>query len=396
MLPSHGVSSKLSPVATTCPNGRPPVPPSSPSMNSRPAYPLPDAALKNAETGGRSAEHSRFRRVGPVSLLDTSQSPAPALSVGFQVCTLRIRSSPLSTVRSDVRTVHLETNAPRAPWARTSPCELPSSWFIRTVKVPSPLANAPRPSGIPTIRYGVIPSGLVFTESPTVRIDRVTTPDAAGNRYGDCELLGPVSVPGAAPATDTVAATTATTARLNNLFLFMVSLSLPRADLSQLAEANSARKTTSEQARTARLNSSTSNVPVDRRMWLQCRPDQAPVAATGRDGLGAARVRCRRRSVEPAPAAPGAAARSGPAWCRAPRRRGPAPGPGRCRPTPPGSSHRDRRQAAGAARPRPGGRSGRSPAGGRRRRAGRRPAAGRPRRRHGRCAAPRGSRRWRR
>ena len=46
---------------------------------------------------------------------------------------------------------------------------------MSSVNVPFPLSNAPRPSGMPTMRYGV-PSGFRFTESPTVRIDFVTTP----------------------------------------------------------------------------------------------------------------------------------------------------------------------------------------------------------------------------
>jgi hypothetical protein len=36
------------------------------------------------------------------------------------------------------------------------------SWFISTVKVPSPLSKAPSPSGMPAIRYP-------FTTSPAVR-----------------------------------------------------------------------------------------------------------------------------------------------------------------------------------------------------------------------------------
>ena len=32
------------------------------------------------------------------------------------------------------------------------PRVLPSSWFISSVNVPSPLSNAPRPSGMPTMR----------------------------------------------------------------------------------------------------------------------------------------------------------------------------------------------------------------------------------------------------
>src|SRR6266542_130651 len=115
--------------------------------------------------GVSSAEHSRLIRAGAASVLDTCQPPAPPLSAGFHVFSVLIRSSPCSTVRSLVRMIHFETNAPAAPWARTMPAELGSSWFISTVNVPSPLSNAPRPSGIPTIRYGV-PSGFRLTESP--------------------------------------------------------------------------------------------------------------------------------------------------------------------------------------------------------------------------------------
>src|SRR5262245_37114296 len=95
--------------------------------------------------------------------------------------------------------IHLETNAPLAPCSRTIPTLLGSSWFITTVNVPSPLSNAPNPSGIPTNRYGV-PSGLVLTESPTVNIDFVTTPGSERTMYGDCELLGPVLAPGSLAA----------------------------------------------------------------------------------------------------------------------------------------------------------------------------------------------------
>jgi hypothetical protein len=46
---------------------------------------------------------------------------------------------------------------------------LPSSWFMSTVKVPSPLSYAPSPSGIPTMRYPL-------TESPVVMMDFVMSP----------------------------------------------------------------------------------------------------------------------------------------------------------------------------------------------------------------------------
>jgi hypothetical protein len=48
---------------------------------------------------------------------------------------------------------------------------------------------------MPTIRYGVTPSGLRLTESPTVRIDFTTTPGTDLMMYGDCELLGPDVAP---------------------------------------------------------------------------------------------------------------------------------------------------------------------------------------------------------
>jgi hypothetical protein len=64
----------------------------------------------------------------------------------------------------------------------------------------------------------VTSSGFVFTESPTVRIDLVTTPDSVGTTYGDCELLGAVSVPGAAAAPEATEAMIPTIARTNSFF----------------------------------------------------------------------------------------------------------------------------------------------------------------------------------
>jgi hypothetical protein len=63
-----------------------------------------------------------------------------------------IWSVPDRTCRVSLSITHLETNAPVAPWARTTPSPAGISWFISTVKVPSPLSKAPRPSGMPTIR----------------------------------------------------------------------------------------------------------------------------------------------------------------------------------------------------------------------------------------------------
>jgi hypothetical protein len=107
--------------------------------------------------------------VGDPSLLETCHV------LPFHTQRSSIWSSPWSTRSELFSIVHFETNDPLAPWARTIPCVLPSSWFMSSVNVPFPLSNAPRPSGMPTMRYGV-PSGFRFTESPTVRIDFVTTP----------------------------------------------------------------------------------------------------------------------------------------------------------------------------------------------------------------------------
>ena len=128
----------------------------------------------------------------------------------FQVATCWIRSSPWSTRSEPFWIVHFETNAPIAPCSRAMPRLFGSSWFMSTVNVPLPLSKAPRPSGIPTMRYGV-PSGFALTESPTVRIDFVTTPSSDRTTYGDCELLGPVIV-FASAAVAAVAATTSTPA----------------------------------------------------------------------------------------------------------------------------------------------------------------------------------------
>ena len=108
------------------------------------------------------------------------------------------------------------------------------------VNVPPPLSNAPRPSGIPTIRYGV-PSGFKFTESPTVRIDFVTMPDSARRMYGDCELLGPVCAPGSAIATaDATPATSTASANIRILFTgipLWIDLDQPARDAEGLKSA---------------------------------------------------------------------------------------------------------------------------------------------------------------
>ena len=142
----------------------------------------------------------------------------------FHVATCWIRSSPWSTRRDPFWIVHFETNAPIAPCARVMPRFAGSSWFSSTVNVPSPLSNAPSPSGIPTMRYGV-PSGFALTESPTVRIDFVTTPGSDRTTYGDCELLGPLIV-FASAAVPAVAATPSTAATRAVRFL------IPRPPLS--------------------------------------------------------------------------------------------------------------------------------------------------------------------
>jgi len=86
-----------------------------------------------------------------------------------------------------------DTNAPRLPWARMSPTVAPSSWFTSRVNVPSPLSNAPIPSGMPTRRYPP-------TLSPTVRIDVVLTPGPTGRMYGLADVLGPMNCADAEPA----------------------------------------------------------------------------------------------------------------------------------------------------------------------------------------------------
>ena len=75
---------------------------------------------------------------------------------------------------------HFETKAPVAPWARVMPADC-SSWFMSNVNVPSPLSNAPSPSGMPTMRYG-LRSGLVLTVSPVVKRALVVMPAAVGTR----------------------------------------------------------------------------------------------------------------------------------------------------------------------------------------------------------------------
>jgi hypothetical protein len=119
----------------------------------------------------------------------------------FHVAMFWMRSSPRVTFSVFVSIVHLDTKAPIAPCAREVPTVLVNSWLASSVNVLwSSFSNAPSPSGIPTRRYGV-PSGLVSTESPTVRIDLIATPGEVGTRYGGCELDGPVDVAGPAIAT---------------------------------------------------------------------------------------------------------------------------------------------------------------------------------------------------
>src|SRR5262245_15482383 len=96
-----------------------------------------------------------------------------------------MRSFPDTACSVPLSMTHRDTNAPIAPCARVTPEVLTSSWFINNVNVPSPLSNAPRPSGMPTIRN---PS----TESPTLRIDVVSTDGIDGNTYGVCNVLGPI------------------------------------------------------------------------------------------------------------------------------------------------------------------------------------------------------------
>jgi hypothetical protein len=66
---------------------------------------------------------------------------------------------------------HRETKAPVPPWVLETPAVAVSSWFMSTVMVPSPLSKAPRPSGMPAIRYSSLPLFFLFTASPAVRID---------------------------------------------------------------------------------------------------------------------------------------------------------------------------------------------------------------------------------
>jgi hypothetical protein len=89
-----------------------------------------------------------------------------------------MRSAPSITPRSAVRTVQRDTNAPVAPCARATPFPFGISWFDRNVKVPSPLSNAPAPSGMPTMGYGLSPS----VASSAVKMARIITPSATGAR----------------------------------------------------------------------------------------------------------------------------------------------------------------------------------------------------------------------
>jgi hypothetical protein len=111
-------------------------------MKIRSVVPSPDAGLKKAVTSGRSAEHSRLNAVVPATkpLLATSH-----------VYTVFTRSSPPMTSSVSLSMIHFETKAPFDPCSRTPPRSGRISWFISTVNVPSPLSNAPIPSGSPTI-----------------------------------------------------------------------------------------------------------------------------------------------------------------------------------------------------------------------------------------------------
>ena len=69
------------PVATFA-RAQPLAPPSSPFMNRRSVVPRPEAALKNALTGGRSAEH---RRLIARALAFTVLCTMPAESTTFSI-----------------------------------------------------------------------------------------------------------------------------------------------------------------------------------------------------------------------------------------------------------------------------------------------------------------------
>ena len=102
---------------------------------------------------------------------------------GFQVDTLWNRSVSETAERSLVLITHLETNAPTPLCARVTPAVARSSQFANSVNVPSFLSKAPSPPGMPDIvclppRYGLTVQVVSFV--PAVKIDFVTTPDAAG------------------------------------------------------------------------------------------------------------------------------------------------------------------------------------------------------------------------
>ena len=150
-LPASG------PVAM-CAQARDSVENSSPFMKIFCCEPLPVAALKNALGAGRSAEQKRPIR--------TFVPRANEVVFVLNTYTLVMRSLTLSTVRLLLAMIARVTNAPLAPWRRTMPLVSLISWFTSTVKVPSPLSNAPRPSMTPASRCGV-PSALLLTVSPT-------------------------------------------------------------------------------------------------------------------------------------------------------------------------------------------------------------------------------------
>src|SRR5262249_41191971 len=101
-----------------------------------------------------------------------------------------IRSWPWTTWRLSLRMIHSDTNAPApaAPrellWVCATPSAGPNelaracSWFIRTVNVPSPLSNAPSPSGVPAVRYPFAAA------SPAEMMAVVVTDGLVGTTYG--------------------------------------------------------------------------------------------------------------------------------------------------------------------------------------------------------------------
>ena len=66
--------------------------------------------------------------------------------------------------------------------------------------MPSPLSKAPSPSGIPANRYGVTPSGFVFTVSPAANNDCTAYPGDSGSMNGSTVVLGPTKFAPGLPA----------------------------------------------------------------------------------------------------------------------------------------------------------------------------------------------------